>query len=174
MGGVLPIARHSKTVEIYSHTSSQWHTAKPLPTPCYWMTSVNIDDTCYILGGRKKHCFSESLDSLIDSATSPRSLLNYPVWMSVSGTPLTESTAASLRGSLVAIGGARDTKPRTTSSAIHILTSDGSWEWVREGDLPEPCERPAAVCLPTGELLVIGGSDGHVMKRTVFIASVID
>ena len=38
------------TVEVYSHASSQWHTAKPLPIPCYRITSVTIDDTCYLLG----------------------------------------------------------------------------------------------------------------------------
>ena len=87
--------------------------------------------------------------------------------MSVSDTPLILSTAASLRGSLIAIGG-KDTSTRTTSSAVHVLTSDGSWERVRGGDLPEPRHRSAAVCLPSGELLVAGGYDDIGWKKTVF------
>ena len=169
------------TVEVYSHVSSQWHTAKPLPIPCYVMTSVIINDTCYLLGGNdstlpiNKHCFSVFLSSLIDNATSPHSQLDDPIWIPVSDTALTWSAAASLRGSLIAIGG-WDTTTHATSSAVHVLTSDGSWERVRGGDLPEPCHHSATVCLPSGELLVVGGYASHVVgeKRTVFIASLVD
>ena len=91
--------------------------------------------------------------------------------MSVSDTPLIWSTAASLRGSLIASGG-EDAGTHTTSSAVHVLTSDGSWERVRGGDLPEPRHGSTAVCLPSGELLVVGGHDGSEWKKTIFIASI--
>ena len=173
-GGYGAHGQRVDTVEVYSHASSQWHTAKPLPIPCYAITSVTIDDTCYLLGGfdstrsGTKCCFSVSLNSLIDNATSPHSQLDDPIWMSVSDTPLTWSSAASLRGSLIAIGG-DDTITDTTSSALHVLTSDGSWERVRGGDLPEPRLRSVAVCLPSGELLVAGGYGDSELKKTVFI-----
>ena len=38
------------TVEVYNSETSQWHTADPLPVPCYHMTSVTIADTWYQLG----------------------------------------------------------------------------------------------------------------------------
>ena len=164
------------TVEVYSHASSQWHTAKPLPIPCYRMTSAIIEDTCYFLGGRDntasatKCCFSISLNR---GATSFRSQLDDPICMSVSDTPLTWSTAACLRGSLIAIGG-EGTWTRVTSSAIHVFTSDRSWERMR-GDLPEPRCGTVAVCLPSGELLVAGGFCGSEnSKKTVFVASIVD
>ena len=84
-----------------------------------------------------------------------------------------DSSAASLRGSLIAIGG-EDTSIHPTSSAVCVLTSDGSWKRVRGGNLPEPRDRSVAVCLPSGELLVAGGYAGYEEKRTVFIASFVD
>ena len=185
------------TVEVYSQASSQWHTAKPLPIPCCGMTSVTIDNISYILGGwdsthsGTKCCFSVSFDSLIDNATSGHS---QSIWKSVSDARLIWSTAASLRGSLLAIGG-MDTTTETTSSAwssvkrairgrgdstsstICVLTNDGSWKRVRGGNLPEPRHGSAAVCLPSGELLVAGGYAGifdFKVKRTVLIASIVD
>ena len=40
-----------KTVEVYSHSTSQWHTAEPLPTPLSHLTSSTVGDIAYLLGG---------------------------------------------------------------------------------------------------------------------------
>ena len=39
------------TVEVYSSTTSQWHTADPLPQPCMGMKSVSISGCGFLLGG---------------------------------------------------------------------------------------------------------------------------
>ena len=39
------------TVEVYSHYTSQWQTAEPLPIPLYHLTSANVGDIAYLLGG---------------------------------------------------------------------------------------------------------------------------
>ena len=39
------------TVEVYCHSTSQWHAAEPLPTLLYGLTSASVGDTTYLLGG---------------------------------------------------------------------------------------------------------------------------
>ena len=61
-----------------------------------------------------------------------------------------------------------------TLSAIHVLTYDESWAWRRwEESLPRPRWGSAAVCLPSGELLVVGGYNdkGYVRQRSSLPAS---
>ena len=167
------------TVEVYCHSTSQWHAAEPLPTPWCWLTSASVGDTIYLLGGvvgmfsSSKQCFQVRLDSLIDRAASPGASPSQhgSLWTTVRDTPLAGSCACSLLGSLVAIGG-RDTSTGSPSAVVHLLTSSGSWERVRGGDLPEPRDWSTAVCLPSGELMVVGGSDGQT--HTLFIASIAD
>ena len=105
-----------------------------------------------------KNCFSVSLDSLFDTATPPGASQSQhgSLWMAVSDIPLVASSAASLGGALVAIGG-QVSSTDSPSAAIHLLTSSGSWERARGDDLPEPRSRSSAVLLPSGELMVVGG-----------------
>ena len=169
------------TVEVYCHSTSQWHAAEPLPTQLYGLTSASVGDTTYLLGGvdrmydSSKQCFQVCLDSLIDRAASHRASPSQhgSLWTTVRDTPLTDSCACSLLGSLVAIGG-RVGSTGSPSAVVHLLTSSGSWERVRGGDLPEPRDMSTAVHLPSGELMVVGGSDGQTSTRTLFIASIAD
>ena len=97
------------------------------------------------------------------------------LWMAVSDIPLVASSPASLGGSLVTIGGRRSSTG-SSSAATHLLTSSGSWERVRGGDLPEPRFRSAAVFLPSGELMVVGGNSHNkglfTASCTLFVASI--
>ena len=170
------------TVEVYCHSTSQWHAAEPLPTPLRALTSASVGDTTYLLGGEdrmyssSKHCIQVRLDSLIDRAASHRASPSQhgSLWTTVRDTPLTNSCACSMLGSLVAISG-RDSSTRSPLAVVHLLTSSGSWERVRGGDLPEPRYVSTSVCLPSGELMVVGGSnDGETWTRTLFIASIAD
>ena len=169
------------TVEVYCHSTSQWHAAEPLPTPLRGLTSASVGDTTYLLGGvdrtgaSSKQCFQVHLDSLIDKAASPGASPSQhgSLWTTVRDTPLIDSCACSLLGSLVAIGG-QDTSTDSLLAVVHLLTSSGSWERVRGGDLPEPRYESTAVCLPSGELIVVGGFDGQTWTRTLLIASIAD
>ena len=168
------------TVEVYSHSTSQWHMAEPLPTPLYLLTSATVGDIAYLLGGlganlsRSKCCYSVSLDSLFNTATSPGASQSQhgSLWTAVSDTPLAHSSAVNFGGSLVAISG-RDSSTLSTSADVHLLASSGSWERVRGGNLPEPRFWSTAVCLPSGELMVVGG-DKAVLEATctLFVASI--
>ena len=124
-GGVL------NTVEVYCHSTSQWHAAEPLPTPLRGLTSASVGDTTYLLGGAvgmfsstSKQCFQVCLDSLIDRAASPGASPSQhgSLWTTVRDTPLTDSYAGSMLGSLVAIGG-QDSSTYSPSAAFHLLTT---------------------------------------------------
>ena len=168
-------------VEVYCHSTSQWHVAEPLPTQLYWLKSASVGDTTYLLGGvdrtycSTKQCFRVRLDSLIDRAVSHRASPSQhsSLWTTVRDTPLTDSCACSLLGSLVAIGGL-DSSTHSPSVAVHLLTNSGSWERVMGGDLQEPRDMSTAMCLPSGELMVVGGFDEQKSTYTLFIASIAD
>ena len=168
------------TVEVYSHSSSQWHTVEPLPTPLCRLTSATVGDIAYLLGGvgakysTSKCCYSVSLDSLFNTATSPGASQSQhgSLWTAVSDTPLAHSSAVNFGGSLVAIGG-EDSSRLSTSADVHLLASRGSWERVRGGNLPVPRRWSTAVCLPSGELMVVGGRKGLSEDTcTLFVASI--
>jgi len=167
------------TVEVYSSETSQWYTADPLPAPYYWMSSVTIADTCYLLGGTDANgnhvptVLYASLTSLIQKATSPthQSGRSTSVWKTLPDTPLKLSTAASLSGNLLAMGG-HDTK--TTFPAINIFLSlSNSWVRIMTGDLPQPRKWCTAVQLSSNTMIVIGGADNqNSITKTVFIGTV--
>ena len=168
------------TVEVYSSETSQWHTADPLPVPCIHVTSVTIADTWYLLGGRggdakRIHTvLCAPLTTLIQKATSPthQSASQISVWKTLPDTPLVVSAAASLSGSLLAVGGWDDKTP--ASPAVHIFFPlTNSWTRVTTGDLPEPRYDCTTVHLSSNQVLVFGGYDNqNNYTTTVFMGSI--
>ncbi len=150
-GGVDSIWQVCTTVEVYTDETDQWHTADPLPIRCHSMTSVIINDTCYLLGGcdeilgHSKTVLYASVTSLVARAKSPPNRFAAAfrsVWKTVKDTPLYNSTAASLSGCLLVIGG-RDVQCQD-SPAVHMFQPQtNSWVRMTSGDLP------VAVCAVT-------------------------
>ena len=168
------------TVEVYSSETSQWHTADPLPVPCGMMTSVTIADNWYQMGGIGADTINiptvlyAHLTDLIQKATSPthQSASDMSVWKILPDAPLRTSAAASLSGSLLAVGGYNLGIP--SSQAVHVfLPFTNSWVRVATGELPEPCRAGAAVQLSCNQLLVVGGRDNQLMRtKRVFLGSI--
>ena len=181
-GGVTDLRQHvpSAAVEVYNSETSQWHTADPLPVPRRNMTSVTIAGTLYQLGGydankqRIHTVLCARLTTLIVKATSPalQSANRISVWKTLPDTPLVESAAASLSGSLLAVGGWDDKNP--VSPAVHVfLPLTNSWVRVTTGDIPEPRYDCTAVQLSSNQLLVVGGYDNHrKYTKTAFLGSI--
>ena len=167
------------TVEVYSSETSQWYTADPLPAPYFLMSSVTIADTCYLLGRLDADAnpvatvLYASLTSLIQKATSPtcQSVSHTSVWKTLPDTPLISSTAVSLNGSLLAVGGHNN---KISFPAINIfLPHTNSWVRVTDGDLPEQRDSCSAVQLSSNTMIVIGGEDNrNKTTKTVFIGTV--
>ena len=174
---VLPCA----TVEVYSSETSQWHTADPLPVPCWAMTSVTITGTWYLLGGagtdnkKTTTVLCAPLTTLIQKAISPphQSASDMTVWKTLPDTPLLLPAAASLSGNLLSVGGYNN--ENDTLPAVYIfLPLTNSWVRVTSGELPEPCYACTAAQLSSNQLLVVGGTnDQDSVKHTkaVFLGS---
>ena len=168
------------TVEVYCSGTSQWYTADPLPAPRYLMTCQHLVPN----GGADADneeattVLYASVTSLIQKATSPthQSASCTSVWKTLPDTPLKESTAASLSGNLLAVGGLEDESTNTSSSAVHVFFPHfNSWVRIVTGDLPQPRAGCTAVQLSSNTMIVIGGEDHHVKykdTKTVFIGTV--
>ena len=167
---------------MYSSETSRWHTAEPLPVPCWGRTSVIIADIWYLLAGtgavgKDITCVLYApLATLVQNPlavqkfTSPASQML--VWKTLPDTSLKNSAAASLSGNLLAVGGRSD--KTSASKAVHVfLPLTNPWVRVTTGDLPEPCYNCTAVLISSNQLLVVGGRDNqNKITKTVFLGSI--
>ena len=170
------------TVEVFSSETSRWHTAEPLPVPCWGRTSTIIADTWYLLGGTGAvgkditGVLYAPLATLVQNPlavrrfTSPAS--HMLAWKTLPNTPLKNSAAASLSGNLLAVGG-RSGKT-TASHTVHVFFPiTNSWVRVTTGDLLEPRYNCTTVLLSSNQMLVVGGfDDQRKISKTVFLGSI--
>ena len=148
-------------VEILDTTGSgQWYQAASLPQPCSWVSTATIGNMCYLLGGfsavgdPSKKVFNVQLDELISQAVSQPAGARAPatpmLWMKLPDTPLLHSTALTINGALLAVGG------RWGSTTIYHY-QPSSRSWIKAGELPARRSRCCCTVLPSGEVLVAGG-----------------
>ena len=159
-------------VEILDTTESgQWYHAAPLPQTCHQVSTVTIGNMCYLMGGynggvASKIVFCVNLDDLISQALSQPAGASAPPtpspWMTLTDIPTTYSTAFSLNGSLLSVGGLGDSKV-----IYHYQPS--SKNWIKAGELPARRIQCACTVLPSGEMFVAGGYN----SERVDIASVL-
>ena len=130
-----------------------------------------------------------SLASLVEKATFPthQSASRTSVWKTLPDTPLKVSTAASLSGHLIAVGGYKG-KISTPALAVRFLAYKAggtfpvspqlhayfpltnSWVRMADSDLPQPRTKCTAVQLSSNTMMVIGGFDKKTnITKTVFI-----
>ena len=178
-GGAQPGGVTLSTVEVYSSTTSQWHTADPLPQPCYSLSSVTISGCGFLLGEvganeLTKSVFCVDMSTLIDRAKSPtRHYDTISTWKALPDTPLLGSRAATLSGRLLTVGG-RDGASNTVQSTVHVFTpSTNSWEKLPSGDIPAEKYVATTVQLSNNQVMVMGGMDKDGMDtNTCYIGSV--
>ena len=174
-------------LEVYTTQTSQWHTCTtdPLPIPSWMTSSATITNTGYLLGGLTtdneptKTVLSASIPSLIQKATShpqqsasaARPDSTSSAWKTLQDSPLVGSSAASLGGMLLTIGGVKE--GQGSFSEVHVYCpATSSWTQVESGDLPEPRYSCTAVELSANRLLVIGGMDeDKKTMNTAFLGS---
>ena len=164
-------------VEVYLGRTSQWHTITQLPFPRAAMKHTVIGNKLYLIGGvegstlgtYKKTVMSTSIPQLVDACLQPSRIQ----WKSLSipNVPNYLSTAASLGGCLLVVGGTKDRSmpptPKSVISSVHAYCPFTS-SWVLIGELPQPLYSSITATLPTGELLVVGGgsSSGRANSTT--------
>ena len=126
-----------------------------------------IQNVLYLIGGAegtvmgifKKTVMSTSIPQLLDACLQPSTVQ----WRSLSipDVPNYWSTAASLGGCLLVVGGQKGLltwppKPNSVITSVHAYCPFTS-SWVLVGELPQPLYACITASLPTRELLVIGG-----------------
>ena len=185
-GGIAEILENGQpatlaTVEVYSSTTSQWHTADPLPQPCAIMSSTTINGSGYILGPGSgvnreplRATFCVDMATLIDRATSlTRHRLTTSTWKTLPDTPLAASTAATLSGGLLAAGGIHSNKQ--TQSTVHVFVPfTNSWVKLPFGNLPVARYFATTVQLSSNQMMVMGGVNSvYKATSTCYIGSVV-
>ena len=152
------------TVELIdtSVRHSQWLSATPLPVSCYLMSAAITHGTLYLLGGSLgKQVLSVSLSALTLTDKPPAQ------WRTLPDTPLEDSTAIAVHGSLLAVGGSHGGQ---RSSAIHVYDQEKN-AWNKVGDLPTEQTYCACCLLPSGEILVAGGEDRNGWTSRMDVAA---
>ena len=160
------------TVELLNTSTNQWLAASSLPTPCGSLTSAIVDDHGYVVT-ESKQVYRVSLPDIVSQTVDQSTASKSPaLWRRLPDTPLRYSTAISLRGYLIAVGGRHDNL--TSSTDIHLYQPE-SEQWTKVGDLPNTRYYCSCVVLPSGELLVAGGREkSYVRTSRVDVASVLN
>ena len=163
-------------VEVYSCTTSQWYIADPLPQPCAAMSSVTISGSSFILGGLGVNMkpvrspFCVDMATLIDRANIIH--CGTTSWKTLPDTPLARSTAATLSGRLLAVGGVEE-NGQVQSSVYMFVPPTNSWVRL-PSDLPVERYSTTTVQLSNNRVMVMGGLDNNDRDTsTCYIGSVV-
>ena len=157
-------------MEIYISSTAQWSTACPLPAPRSVMSQAIFCDTIFFIGGHEDSSFSSytktvlyaSVPQLLASCTSEQSFPE--LWHFLPDVPHYRCSAAFLNGCLLAIGGQKEVLiGGPVYSSVYAYCPCSS-SWLKVGDLPQACSRCTTATLPTGELLVMGGSSPDFIR----------
>ena len=89
-------------------------------------------------------------------------------WKQLLHTTTCAPAAASLAGSLIALGGSETPERRSNPQSKILKYSSKLNSWIYIGDLPSPLAETTAVILSSTEVLVIGGWDGQRISNTVY------
>ena len=138
------------TVELVQVKSRRWFKLTDLPQPLRDPSATICSDQLYVIGrdGNGYSCSLQSLPSNDTPITSPLTLS----WKPLPPLPVTGSTAATLCGQLVLIGGSQSWSP---ANSIHQLVEG---QWVKIGSMTSVRHWCLAVSLSPDRILIVGGA----------------
>ena len=141
-------------VELYNTGSSTWAQVASVPQAVTLPSAAICHNHLYVIGndGNGYSCSRQALlssDRPISSELTIRSL----TWTPLSCLPVESSTAATLCGQLVIIGGSRDWSP---VNSIHQLV-DG--QWMKIGSISSARKWCLVASPSPDEMVVVGGYD---------------
>ena len=149
------------TVEILDTDLRQWSSAASLPHPMWWASITVCGDLLYLLGGfdqNDRQTLSVLTSSITDLLHQQQETANQPaVWRRAADAPYYVSTAVSVGGQLLAIGGSDEA--RNTSAIVAYDPTSDSWQDM--GHMTTPRSWPLVALLPSNELIVAGGIGGE-------------
>ena len=153
--------RELSTVEILDTDLRQWSSAASLPHPMSQASITVCGDLLYLLGGcdQNGRTLSVLTSSITDLLHQQQETANQPaVWRRAADAPYYGSTAVSVGGQLLAIGGEDEARKDTSAIVAYDPTSDS---WQDMGHMTTPRWRPLVALLPSNELIVAGGFGGE-------------
>ena len=143
--------RWTATVELFQVKNRRWHKLTDLPQPLPDSSATICGDQLNMIG-RDVNGYSCSLQALPSSNTPITSPLTLS-WKPLPRLPVTGSTAATLCGQLVIIGGRQNRSP---VNSIHQLVAG---EWVRIGSMASD-RYCCLVASPSPDRIIIVGEYG--------------
>ena len=154
IGGYVGGDRWIDAVELYNTGSSTWSQITSLPEPLTRLSAIICDNQLYVIGSNGDG-YSCSLQALLssDQPISSQSITRSLTWTPLPRLPVTFSTAATLCGQLVIIGGERDGSP---VNSIHQLV-DG--QWVNIGSMSSVRWLCLVASPSSDKMVVVGGFD---------------
>ena len=143
------------TVELFQVRSRRWSELTPLPRLLTRPSATICGNLIHVIGG-DGNGFSCSLQDLpsSDQPTTSQSRSHTTSWSPLPPLPVTLSTAATLCGQLVIIGGKRDGSP---VNSIHQLV-DG--QWVEIGSMSSGRMECLVVSPSPDKMMIVGGGGG--------------
>ena len=156
------------SVEVFNGNDYQWQVVEAgrLPAKIYAATSAELAGFWYLIGGseQKRAVYRASLDSIIGAAVR---LKEDEIWERLPDLEFEYATATSFGNCILAIGGLKN----LSSSATVFGHFPARKMWLQiERPLPRPFHSSAAVVVPPGELLIIGGCTAMYRYRHVYKA----
>ena len=153
--------RRLSTVEILDTDLRQWSSAASLPHPMQGASIAVCGDLLYLLGGYDQtgQIGSSTLSVLTSSITDllhqQQETANQPaVWRRAADAPYHGSTAVSVGGQLLAVGGCNEARKITSAIVAYDPTSDS---WQDMGHMTTHRSWPLVALLPSNQLIVAGG-----------------
>ena len=156
------------TVEVMDTSTLQWFTAASLPRGIHEASLTTCGDDLYLLRDASAHVYSCSLQSLLRSCQAPgkaSASQQTSIWNRIADLPVSKSTAITLCGQLVSVGGEKNKEAVDSVYCYNPATS----EWKIIGTIPSYQSRPLVTTLPGDKMIVVYG----MMDITIAVASAI-
>ena len=149
-------------VEILDTELRQWSSAASLPHPMTLASITVCEDLLYLLGGydqNSRRTLSVLTSSITDLLHQQQETANQPaVWRCTADAPYYGSTAVSVGGQLLAIGGC-DEHGKNTSAIVGYDPTTDSWQDM--GHMATPRSLTLVAVLPSNQLIAAGGIGGE-------------
>ena len=161
IGGYGSDGDRSATVELFQVKSRGWYNLAHLPQPPPLLSATICGDQLHVIGIHRNgySCSLQSLPSNDRPITSPLTLS----WKPLPPLPVTDSTAATLCGQLVLIGGGQGWSP---VNSIHQLVEG---QWVEIGSMTSGRWRCLAVSPSPDRILIVGGLGEDYVEECVAV-----
>ena len=162
IGGFVGVVARTATVELFQVKSRRWYKLTDLPQPLPYPSATICGDLLHVIGNVRNSysCSLQSLPSNDRPITSPLTLS----WKPLPPLPVQRSTAATLCGQLVLIGGEQSLSP---VNSIHQLVEG---RWVEIGSMTSGRCWCLAVSPSPDRILIVGGAGaGHSVEECVAV-----